>query len=320
MCGRGRVSADTSMFLPISTIRTDGETQPRERLCEETVADYAEAMRAGSDFPPIVVFHDGSAHWLADGFHRLFAAKGAALSVIEADVRQGTRTDAIWYAIGANKANGQRPSRGDVKHAVLLALKTWPEKTQQSIADQIGCAQSMVAYAKRQFINVDKQPSAPATVTGRDGKTYPTSKPRRTKTEPQETEPMSPPSDAPAPSNKQPREVRARQIRELVAKGNVASQVATHLGISEQQVRNIAAAEGITLPDAALGKARRIDARRTIEETVLRIEAGAQAMQTVPMRFDDITKEEAAEWCAVLSDSLGVYRRFHSKLKEIAHG
>ena len=59
-----------------------------------------------------------------------------------------------------------------------LALRTWPSYTQEKIATQVGCARSMVAYYKGQFVESDKLPDAPATVTGRDGKTYPTSKPR----------------------------------------------------------------------------------------------------------------------------------------------
>lgn len=53
------------------------------------------------------------------------------------------------------------------------ALRPCPEKTQQAIADQVGCAQSFVAKTKSQFITSDKQPDAPATVTGKDGKVYP---------------------------------------------------------------------------------------------------------------------------------------------------
>jgi hypothetical protein len=189
-------------MLPLATIRTDGGTQSREQLSEETVADYAEAMQAGAGFPPIVVFHDGSTPWLADGFHRLFAARKAGLNQLPADVRQGTRTDAIWYAIGANKANGQRPSRGDVKHAVLLALKTWPEKTLREIGGQIGCSFTYVGVVKRELYTSAQLPDAPATVTGRDGKTYPTSKPRQSCAEAQyqpEAQPMTQPSAAQAP-------------------------------------------------------------------------------------------------------------------------
>ncbi len=167
--------------MQLSDIRIDGGTQSRERLCEDTVADYSEAMKAGDQFPPIVVFCDGSDNWLADGFHRFHAARKAGLSELQADMRTGTRQDALWHAIGANKANGQRPSRGDVRNAVLLALRTWPEKSLRDIAAQIGCSFNHVGNLRREvcaIAHLNKEPT-PATVTGRDGKTYPTSKPRR---------------------------------------------------------------------------------------------------------------------------------------------
>jgi hypothetical protein len=67
----------------------------------------------------------------------------------------------------------------DVRAAVEKALRTWPDKTQQAIADQVGCSQQYVARLKDQFTTSSKLPEAPATVTGKDGKTYPTRKPRQ---------------------------------------------------------------------------------------------------------------------------------------------
>ncbi len=167
--------------LSLSAIRTDGGTQSRAALSDETVSDYAEAMQLGAEFPPIVVFHDGSAHWLADGFHRVFAAMRNGADSISAIVRQGAREDALWFALGANRENGIRPTRGDVRHAVELALRTWPRKTQQAIAEQVGCNDGYVCRIKAQLLTSKELPDAPATVTGKDGKVYPTSKPRKEK-------------------------------------------------------------------------------------------------------------------------------------------
>jgi hypothetical protein len=64
-----------------------------------TVQDYADALTNGAEFPPVVVFHDGTDHWLADGFHRLLAHEKAGLVDILADVRQGTKRDALLFAV-----------------------------------------------------------------------------------------------------------------------------------------------------------------------------------------------------------------------------
>ena len=63
------------MQISISDIRLDGNTQARAGMKTETISDYAEAMKQGDRFPPVVVFNDGNNYWLADGFHRIYAAR-----------------------------------------------------------------------------------------------------------------------------------------------------------------------------------------------------------------------------------------------------
>ena len=60
--------------LPLTNIRTDGNTQAREMLDQAVIDEYAEAFERGDMFPPIDVYFDGETHWLADGFHRIKAA------------------------------------------------------------------------------------------------------------------------------------------------------------------------------------------------------------------------------------------------------
>lgn len=62
----------------------------------------------GVEFPSLTVFFDGSHYWLADGFHRFFAAKKHGLGAMSAEVYQGTRRDAVLYAAGANARHGLR--------------------------------------------------------------------------------------------------------------------------------------------------------------------------------------------------------------------
>src|SRR5882724_4206823 len=82
-------------LLRLSLIRTDARTQSRAAIDEPTVAEYAERMIAGDRFPPVVVFRNNGPYFLADGFHRLRARKLAKFETIDAEVRQGTRLDAL---------------------------------------------------------------------------------------------------------------------------------------------------------------------------------------------------------------------------------
>jgi hypothetical protein len=109
-------------FIQLDAIRTDGGTQPRAAMNVEAVDDYTEAMSKGDKFPPVVVFYDGADSWLADGFHRVQAARQAGLSEIASEVHQGTRQDAQWYSCGANRTNGLRRTNKDKQRAVKAAL------------------------------------------------------------------------------------------------------------------------------------------------------------------------------------------------------
>ena len=80
--------------LKLSAIEVDSTIQPRVNgLNPDVVAEYAEAMRDGARFPPIVVYEDGAGScWLSEGFHRVAAAvevrrQGIALQGPEGEPR-----------------------------------------------------------------------------------------------------------------------------------------------------------------------------------------------------------------------------------------
>jgi len=109
-------------YLKNESIQTKG-MQVRTRLCEETVKEYAEAMAAGAKFPPVIVYHDGANYWLADGFHRLEAWKRNGVESIKAEVKEGSRIDALKFAFCANNSHGLRMSNEDKRQAVLVAYE-----------------------------------------------------------------------------------------------------------------------------------------------------------------------------------------------------
>jgi hypothetical protein len=135
-----------TVSIKLDLIKTEGGTQARA-LREDAVEEFAEAMQLGADFPPIVVFWDGSTYWLADGFHRVEAAKRNKYPEITAEVRDGTKRDAILYAVGANDRHGLRRTNADKRRAIemLLADEEWAERSDRWIADQCKVSHTLVA-------------------------------------------------------------------------------------------------------------------------------------------------------------------------------
>lgn len=158
--------------LNINVIRVDGETQSRERIDAAVVADYAEALGEGAEFPPVVVFHDGSDYWMADGFHRLLAHQRAGRASIDADIRTGTVDDAILFALGANDGHGLRRTNADKRRCVarLLARPAWAKWSESKMAEVCRVSRTLVRAVIEEAHLVEKQ-DVVRTVE-RAGKTY----------------------------------------------------------------------------------------------------------------------------------------------------
>ncbi|MBE3099911.1 MAG: ParB N-terminal domain-containing protein [Planctomycetes bacterium] len=154
--------------LSLDAIRLDGGTQPRVRIDPETVREYAERMCAGDQFPPVQVYYDGTDHWLSDGFHRVKAAVEAGQTTIPAEVWEGTRDDAFWMSLAANKDHGLRRSNDDKARAVKAALAAKPRLSDGAIAEHVGVSDRMVAKYRAELT---PKVSESAGRTGRDGRT-----------------------------------------------------------------------------------------------------------------------------------------------------
>lgn len=133
----------TTHFLALSKIRIDGGTQVRAELSDNVVDDYAQALDV---LPPVTVFYDGKAYWLADGFHRFRAFERAGEEEINAEIHRGTRRDAILFAVGANAHHGLRRTNEDKRRAVhtLLTDAEWCEWSDHQIAYRCAVSHTMV--------------------------------------------------------------------------------------------------------------------------------------------------------------------------------
>lgn len=117
-----------------------------------------------------------------------------------------------------------------------------------------------------------------------------------------------------------PRAEREQEIAALARDGNRADQIAAILKIGEDQVRAIARAGRITLPDAAIGKVRKIDARRVIETTVQGLEANHIVFETIKGGAWNVTAEEAKAWHVSLGKSIKELNWLRNQLGAIASG
>jgi transposase len=159
--------------IAIDAIRRDGGTQMRASIDQDVVNDFAERMDDGDRFPPIVVFSDGGAFWLADGFHRMAARERLARKYegtelhagwtnVNVEKIDGTQHDAIKYAICANQSHGLRRTNADKQKAVRAALAhpAMMNMSNRDIAKAVGVGHQLVGKV-RDEIKVDDSSSRP---------------------------------------------------------------------------------------------------------------------------------------------------------------
>lgn len=142
--------------INIHNIRTDGGTQSRISLNQDVVNEYAELMAEGVKFPPLAVYHDGSDHWLVDGFHRYFALKKNGASLVEVDATAGTLRDAQLKSKAVNHDHGLRRTNADIRKAIedMLKDEEWSKWSYSEIAKWVGTSKATVGRIKLQ---VDEQ-------------------------------------------------------------------------------------------------------------------------------------------------------------------
>jgi hypothetical protein len=141
------------MNISLEKIIINAGTQSRAKIDENVVAEYADSMKDGASFPPAVVFHDGAEYFLADGFHRYFAAKKCGSPGLACDVREGTLRDAILFSFSANGTHGLRRTAADKRKAVMAMLEDieWQDWSDREIARQCCVSHPFVAAIRKEM-------------------------------------------------------------------------------------------------------------------------------------------------------------------------
>ena len=153
--------------MKIKIEELDLSLQTRAGTDAETIDNYAEAMADGAQFPEVTVFTDGAHYWLADGFHRVMAAKQNGRTVIAADVRKGTEDDAVVFGGTANNKQGKRPTRADVQHFLSMV---WERReaifggtpTGGNLAEKCGVSRATGdRFVRERLAEMPNEPSRP---------------------------------------------------------------------------------------------------------------------------------------------------------------
>jgi hypothetical protein len=111
--------------IPVASLVEDWSVYPRHAVDDAHVASLALAMKAGAEFPPIVVerLADGLPGRIVDGWHRVRAARRVVgpEAVIAAELRTyANEADLVVDAVALNATHGRRMDRIDQVRAVWL--------------------------------------------------------------------------------------------------------------------------------------------------------------------------------------------------------
>lgn len=156
--------AGKAIRVPLADVRIDGDTQPRSNMDPDTVSRYAEKMQCDPDtgliidhedkaWPELVVFQDADVYWLADGFHRLHAARQRELEEFQAKVHQGSLRDAIAYSLRVNEEHGLPRTRADKRRAMVRALtdSEWQTYSDRRLARMCAVSNSSISRLRQQL-------------------------------------------------------------------------------------------------------------------------------------------------------------------------
>lgn len=114
---KSEVEALNRDLIPLERVVIDESLYPRYREDRQVIASYAEAMRAGADFPPVKLDQNNR---LIDGLHRFRAAELNQQSKIRFE-RERVKDDVDFFrrAMVANSHHGRRYTQIDYAHMVI---------------------------------------------------------------------------------------------------------------------------------------------------------------------------------------------------------
>lgn len=171
--------------FPVADMDVSKATQARAHGADpDTVTEFAEAMKAGEKFPPVILYavdmtdgYEGKVvHVMGDGYKRRAAAQKIGMAELDAIVRKGSILDALLCNIEVNAdQRAERWTNADKKNSIRMVLAN-PESSGWSdnrIAKACGVSDGMVTR-----VRAGEPGEKPARRVGADGRSQPASRPR----------------------------------------------------------------------------------------------------------------------------------------------
>jgi hypothetical protein len=141
-------------LIPIEEIEVEDQSvQPRTEVQHEVILRYAEVWESASngDYPfnePVELVCDGSRYWIGDGWYRVLSGIRTRKEFVQANVRNGTREDAMLYAASCNHTHGQPTTSADKRRAVEMVLTLKPAWSDKQVAEHCRVSYGMVSSVR----------------------------------------------------------------------------------------------------------------------------------------------------------------------------
>ena len=194
--------------LKLSEVVIDHAAQPRAgSLDQDHVEELADAYRAKKKIDPPTVWKVGNEYRLAQGFHRVEAARRAGLTSLTFVIEEGTDSDWRIDAACSNQGHGLKRTNKDKRRCLTILFRLLPNKSNSLIAEMAGVSVEYVRQQRPEPSNASLSPVATVATgdkpsseqkrTGKDGVEQ-----SATKTKPAEKQAQTPPAATnPAPES-----------------------------------------------------------------------------------------------------------------------
>lgn len=147
--------------IDLDKVEVDPTIQSRvEGVNQAKVEEYAEAMRRGDKFPPLLLFYDGELYRLSEGFHRHPAAVLAGLKVFACAVRAGGWREARLASLASNASHGLPRTHEDRRVAVIEMITDaeWTSWSDGVIATHLGVSPPFVGIVRGRLVKLLSDP------------------------------------------------------------------------------------------------------------------------------------------------------------------